>query len=101
VTVDSGELFRQSERVATPDEKPSLEQRQAMMIEARARADSVARRLVGLTEEAAESLVASEHCVMRVARRDGTGWPLTADYSPSRITVVVAGGRVLDATARG
>jgi 3-dehydroquinate dehydratase len=86
--------------VATSDETPSLEQIHAVMAEAHARAESLAGHLVGMAEEDAAALVASERCHMRVARRDGEAWPLTADGAPSRITVVVAGGRIIEAQAR-
>jgi hypothetical protein len=87
--------------VATPDEQPSLEQMHVAMAEARARAELLAPLLVGLTEQAAESAVAAKQCVMRVVCRDGERWPLTLDGCPSRINVVVANGRLLEARASG
>ena len=69
--------------------------------EARSRAQALAPRLVGLSEADARALVASERCLMRIAGRDGDGFPLTMDYRPNRITVVVADGRIVEADARG
>jgi hypothetical protein len=83
--------------MATSDESHSL----ATFAAAKARAEVLAPRLVGLTEQAAKSVVAAEHCVMRVVSRDGERWPLTADGCASRIDVVVANGRLVEARARG
>src|SRR5437588_7512384 len=80
-------------------EPPSIEDIHARMAEARARADALAPRLVGLSEAEAESLVATEDCSMRVARRDGESFILTMDYRPSRITATVSNGRVVTAEA--
>lgn len=46
-------------------------------------------------------MVEAERCLMRVAGRDGDGFPLTMDYRPSRITVVVVDGRIVEADVRG
>jgi hypothetical protein len=87
--------------MATSEAAHSLDQMQAIFGEAKARAESLAPRLVGLTEQAAESVVAVEQCVMRVVSRDGKRWPLTLDGCPSRIDVVVANGRICEARATG
>ncbi len=69
--------------------------------DARSRAQALAPRLVGLSEDEAKALVAAERCLIRVAGRDGDGFPLTMDYRPNRITVVVVDGRIVQAEARG
>lgn len=66
-----------------------------------ARASALAPRLIGLGEDDAERLAASEGCSIRVARRDGETFMLRLDYRPNRITIDVAAGKVVDAKARG
>jgi hypothetical protein len=65
------------------------------------RAEELAPRLIGLTEDEARSLAAAAGCSIRLAERDGEEFVLRADYRPGRITAVVTEGRIATAEARG
>jgi len=54
----------------------------------------LADRLVGLSEERAETCAVELGWGFRVAERDGEPFALTADYRPDRVSVFVAAGRV-------
>lgn len=45
--------------------------------------------LVGDSLDAAEKRAAGYGCIIRVVERDGEAFPVTLDFSPSRINVVV------------
>lgn len=52
---------------------------------------------VGLTEAEARQLGREEGVPVRTACRDGESLPVTADYRPRRVNLVVQSGRVLRA----
>ena len=54
-----------------------------------------ARRLLGLTEEAATSQARKHECQLRVVEENGHLLPITANFVPGRIDVAVEGGHVV------
>lgn len=61
-------------------------------------AELVAPTLLGLSEEKAKSVVESEGLQWRVVERDGISYPVTQDYSDSRINATIKDGVVADTT---
>ena len=59
--------------------------------------EEVATRIVGLPEGEAEQLAGEHACGWRVGGRDGEFFPVTMDYRPDRITVIVDAGIVSSA----
>jgi hypothetical protein len=55
------------------------------------------KNFIGLSEAAARNLANQQNRQYRVGGRDGEAFPLTADSRPSRITVWVRDGLVIDA----
>lgn len=54
-----------------------------------------ARRLLGLTERAAEAAAKRHQCQLRPVERDRHALPITDDYASNRIDVVVVDGHVV------
>lgn len=59
-------------------------------------ADEYSIGLLGLAEQNAEKCVTSETLIWRIIGRDGEYFPVTLDYSPSRINVVIDSGIVAE-----
>ena len=60
-----------------------------------------ANTLLGKEEKAAQSLAKQNDCDMRVTERDGEMFPMTMDFRPNRVNVVVADGKVSKVTGIG
>jgi hypothetical protein len=58
-----------------------------------------ATALMGMAESAAEKCALAEGFSWRVVARDGEYFPITADYSPSRINATIMAGVVADVSA--
>jgi hypothetical protein len=56
--------------------------------------DEVVQRLIGLSEDAAQTLAKELGFEMRVTERDGEQFPATADYRVDRVNVVITAGVV-------
>lgn len=63
--------------------------------------DFDANTLLGNEEKAAQSLAKENGCDMRVTERDGQIFPMTMDFRPNRVNVVVADGKVSEVTGIG
>ena len=61
------------------------------------REDRLLPQYVGLTEAEATQLGREEAVPVRTACRDGESLPVTADYRPGRVNLVVESGRALRA----
>ena len=57
--------------------------------------------LVGMTEEEAGEHAAAHTATVRVVERDGQPLPMTMDYRPDRVNVVVAAGVVAGVHSMG
>lgn len=60
--------------------------------------ERLSRRLVGRPLDDARSMVREARCALRVVSQDGHDFPITEDFSPSRINVRVASGKVTEVT---
>ena len=60
-----------------------------------------AQTLVGTSLDAAEKRAADYACIVRVVERDGEAFPVTLDFSPGRINVVVEGDAVTQVQSIG
>ena len=63
--------------------------------------DFDANALLGKEEKAAQSLAEQNDCDMRVTERDGEMFPMTMDFRPNRVNVVIADGKVSKVTGIG
>ena len=63
--------------------------------------DFDANTLLGKEEKPAQSLAKKNGCDMRVTERDGEMFPMTMDFRPNRVNVVVADGKVSKVTGIG
>lgn len=59
--------------------------------------DRLLPQYVGLTEAEARQKAQSEGVPIRTSCRDGVSLPVTADFRPGRVNLVVDSGRVLRA----
>ncbi|MFN8125728.1 MAG: hypothetical protein U0R64_04380 [Candidatus Nanopelagicales bacterium] len=62
------------------------------------RAEAVAKKLIDMTEAEATAAAADAGMTVRVVERDGQQFPVTMDYSPTRINLTITGDRVTGAT---
>lgn len=61
-------------------------------------AQTAADTLIGLSESGAKQKADDEGWGFRVGRRDNEAYALTADYSPTRVTVEIDNGKVTKVT---
>ncbi len=62
------------------------------------RAERVAAEVVGMTETDAQARAEQAGLTTRVVQRDGEQFPVTMDYSPQRLNLVIESGTVTAAT---
>jgi hypothetical protein len=74
---------------------------EAMMGQARGRAEAVGRQIIGLRVEDARELAARSQCLVRVVRRDGKSLIVTLDLVPHRIDVSTEDDIIIDVRSVG